>query len=265
MHNIIKLRNDLGLSQAALVVPLGTSRQCMSDIENGHHLPTPELAAALRTKLQNDGISDSSQVLTQRKIQSLVKLRPFDLPPINREPWQRMHKSYPKLVRALHVAPAKMAWLESNLAIESGVEGIRLCALAAQGARGIFANPHHLGYRLSCLLDAQGYALGERLLPALHWVHSEFEAIHWPQPRLLGSYGTFRPDGLLFLKIGNGRFWRGEEVDGPSHDGAERRDWDVEREKLVGLDFIRFSAKQVLSLQYPGLLVAATRTLRVCA
>lgn len=265
MHNIIKLRNDLGLSQADLVAPGGASRQCISDIENGHHLPTPELAAALRTKLKNEGISDSSHVLTQRKIQGLAKLGPFELPPIDQEPWQRMRKSYSTQLRALHVPISMMAWMESNLASESAVEGLRLCSVAAQGALGIFANPHRLGYRKSCLIDAHGDALGERLLPALHWIHSDFESILWPQPRLLGSYGTFRPDGLLFVKYGSRRFWRGEEVDGLHHDGAARRAWDLHREKLVGLDFLRFSSEQVLRLEYPQLLVAAIGGLRACA
>lgn len=265
MGNIIKLRNDLGLSQADLAAPGGPSRQCISDIEKGHYLPTPELAAALRTKLKNEGISDSSQVLTQRKIQELVKLRPFDLPPVDQEPWQRMRKSYPKQLRALRISPAMMAWLENNLASESAAEGVRLCSLAARGARGIFANPHHLGFRKGCLLDPHGQALGERLLPALHWTHADFELILWPQPRLLGGHGTFRPDGLVFVKMGSARFWRAEEVDGPPHDGAARRAWDLQREKLVGLDFLRFSSEQVLLLEYPQLLAAAVKSLRACA
>lgn len=265
MRNILNLRNEQGLSQADLVGPCGTSRQCLSDIENGHHLPTPELAAALRIKLKNDGISDSSQVLSPRRIQALARLRPFDLPSVDQEPWLRMLKAYPRQVARLRVSPFMMSWMRENLLAETGVEGLRLCCWASRGAKGIFANPHHLGYRSSCLLDSHGQALGERLLPALHWVHSEFESILWPQPRLLGSYGTFRPDGLLFTKAAGGRFWRAEEVDGAVHDGAQRRAWDLERERLVGLDFIRFTAQQVLSLEYSRLIAATLGQMRSCA
>lgn len=265
MQHITQRRNELDLSQAELVLSCGSSRQCLSDIENGHHLPTPEMATALRVKLKHEGIPDSSQILSQRRISGLVKLRPFDLPPVDQEPWQRMHRAYPRQVGALRLSTATLSWLCSNLPSETAVEGLRLCSVAARGAQGVFANPHHLGYRDSCLLDQHGRALGERLLPALHWQEPDFEVILWPQPRLLGSYGTFRPDGLLFLKVGRGRYWRGEEMDGPVHEREERRAWDKERERLVGLNFLRFSSQQVLRLEYPDLLATAIRALRPAA
>ena len=69
MNIIRKRRVDLGLSQAQLIAPVGTSRQGLSDIENGRCLPTPEMAAALRTRLGHQGVPDRSQVLSSRAIE----------------------------------------------------------------------------------------------------------------------------------------------------------------------------------------------------
>lgn len=260
MHNIPERRKEEAMSQSKLAILCKASRKCISDIENGYYLPTPDLAAALQTHLHLDGVANSSQVLSQRDIQRLVNLHPFDLPPIDQEPWQRMHKSYGKLLRAMRFPNASLDWMQRYLPSESATEGIHLCSLASRGADGIWVNPHHLGYRLHSWLDPLGKALGERLLPALRWKEKDFESILWPLPRLLGASGTFRPDGMLFVRTEYGAFWRACEVDGALHRG-ERSLWDKEREKLIGLEFIRISSEQVLRLESPRILAEAFRRL----
>lgn len=261
MDHIAQRRKDLNLSQLQLATPYKVGRQCVSDIEGGLYLPSPELAAVLQTKLITEGLSDSSQILTPRVIRRLVTLRPFDLPAVNKEPWERMHKSYPKQVRALKVNSQISRWIERNLESECGTEGIGWFSLAAQGARGFWASPPQLGYRHSSLLDSQGKALGERLLPGLRWVGTDFEALIWPQPRLLGPNGTFRPDALMLARVESRAFWRGLEIDGASHRTAPRSTWDKERERLLGLELIRFPTEQVLRLELPLLLAQAIRSL----
>lgn len=260
MHNIPQRRQELEMSQSTVAGLCKVSRKCISDIENGYYLPTPTLAEALQTHLRIDGLATSSQVLSQREIQRLVHPHPFDLPPVNREPWLRMHRSYPKLLRAMRFEKVSLEWIERYLEAESATEGIHWCSIASQGAEGIWVNPHQLGYRKHAWLDSLGFALGERLLPALRWKEAEFESILWPQPRLLGPHGTFRPDGMLFVKNKNGAFWRGSELDGGSHRG-DRTVWDREREKLIGLDFIRIASEKVLRLESPRILADAFRNL----
>ncbi|MBX3171780.1 MAG: helix-turn-helix transcriptional regulator [Candidatus Eremiobacteraeota bacterium] len=257
MDHINQRRKELKLSQAQLAAPCNVGRQCISGIESGLYLPSPELAAALQRELKTKGLSDSSQLLTPRDIRQLVTLRPFELPPVDRESWQRMHKAYPKLVRALNLARQTSLWIERNLPAECAAEGIGLFSLATKGAKEIWASPSQLGYRGNSLLDSRGDALGERLLPGLRWVENDFDAILWPQPRLLGAHGTFRPDGLILVKVNAGVFWRGMEVDGPVHRTAERSTWDRERERLLGLDLIRIPLEAVLRLEMPRLLASA--------
>lgn len=261
MDHITQCRKKLKLSQAQVALPCKVGRQCISDIESGLYLPSPELAAALQLELKTEGLSNSSQILTQRDLRRFTTPRPFELPPVDKEPWQRMHKSYAKIVRTLQVPRQTSLWIERNLPSESGTEGIGLFSVAAKGARPIWASPPQLGYRGSSLLDAQGNALGERLLPGLRWQEEGFDVILWPQPRLLGAHGTFRPDGLILARVATGAYWRGMEVEGPFHRVGERTTWDRERERLLGLELIRIPSAEVLMLRMPALLAAAIRAL----
>ena len=172
-----------------------------------------------------------------------------------------MRKSYPKLLRALRFPKVSLEWMERYLASESATEGINLCSVASKGAEGVWVNPHQLGYDKHCFLDSLGRAVGDRLLPALRWKEIDFDAIFWPQPRLLGPHGTFRPDALLFIRLETGVFWRANEVDGPNHLKEHRNAWDREREKLLGLDFIRIPSDLVLRLEAPRIFAEAFRAL----
>ena len=256
-HIITQLRKERNLSQAQLAAPCKVGRQCISDLESGLYLPSPALVADLQRELKAEGLSDTSQILSPREIRRFIIPRPFELPLVDQEPWRRMHKSYGKIVASLGLSSQMSRWIERNLPADCATEGVGLFSVAAQGATGVWASPPQLGYRGNSLLDSQGNALGERLLPGLRWNTKDFDVILWPQPRLLGPHGTFRPDGLILARVKAGVFWRGMEVDGPLHRTAERSTWDLERERLLGLELIRFSSESVLNLEMPFLLAGA--------
>lgn len=262
MNSIIRTRRKLlGLTQLQLAELCSVSRQCISDIELGRYLATPQMAGHLKSHLEYPALSDYSQVLTQRQIEQLAHLRPFELPPVNREPWQRMHRVHGKLLSWIGLPEDVQQWIEDHLSCDSGSEGVGIFSTAGAGAVGAWASPSQCGYRFHCVLDSLGVPLGERLLPCLFWEHPEFKCLYWPQAHLMNAYGTYWPDGLLLVRNVWGRFWQALEQEGPMHDATPRRKWDIEREGRMGLGCIRIPTSAVLALRMPEILVEEFRKL----
>jgi DNA-binding XRE family transcriptional regulator len=260
MNHFRKLQS---LSQAGLASACGVGRQCISAIESGLYLPSPELAGQLKTILNYPGLSDSTQILTSKEIRAFAVRRPFEMPLVNREPWQRTQRSYPHQIRALGLPDNKRAWVENHLEAETALEGVGTLSLAAlPSTTGVWASPQELAYRLHCVIDHHGQALGERLLPALRWTETEFDCLLWFQIRLLSGNGLFRPDALALIKTPEAVFWRDLEMDGPHHRSAEQINWDHQRQLRSGLECIRVDSQTILKLGLAARLRAEFSRLR---
>lgn len=247
MQWIRKRREELGLTQEHLGREVGISRKRVSELEGGLFLPRPALARELERVLKLKGIPDRSQLFPMRGLRRLGQARPFDLVPVNSEPWQRMEAHFESLLRQLRVPEAVAEWMRRFLPCDSGHEGLALFQLAAAGARPLLLNPHQCGYRKQAILDAQGEALAERPLAGLHWRCKSLEALLWPQVRLMSG---FRLDFLIRARRAGSRRWLAVELDGLLH----KLERDARRDRMLGLSVLRVPLSEVKSLALAGFL-----------
>lgn len=258
MSYFYQRRKDLGLSQPLLATDTGLSERRISDFECGRALPTLDQARALEKALRTAGLPHQGEILSAAAIRRLVRGKPFELPPVNAESWQRMDRFYREQVESLNLSDADRLWISTNFSADSGVDGVGVCSLVASGAKKIWSSPTECCYRGHGVVDRNGMALGERLLPALHWITKEFEAVLWPQVGLQNARSSYRVDYLVLIRIGKRLFWRIVEVDGPHHN-QERDDY---RSRLLQASPIRIPDRVVKDLQLPAALAKAFRELR---
>lgn len=250
MDNFRKRRDDLGYSQPKLAEVADLSAQRICDFEVGRALPTTDQARRLETTLGIVGLPHQGEVLSERVVKRLSRARPFELPAVNAESWQRMERYYRNQLDALHVSEGDRQWIIRNLWADSGVDGLGVFSLVAAGARRCWGSPPGFGYRGHGVVDRNGQALGERLLPALHWVTEEFESVIWPQASLQNARGSYRVDYLALVKRVRRTFWRVAEVDGPLHD----QDRDEYRSRLLQVTPFRVRDIDVIDLRFPEML-----------
>ena len=162
-----------------------------------------------------------------------------------------MERRFQHQLRRLAVPEAVLAWMKECLSSDSPYECLGLCSLAGDGATGIFKNPHSCGYRRQAILDRDGLALGERLLPGLRWSLEGEDCLIWPQVTTLTPFGTFRLDLLVAVR----GLWMTGEVDGRSHD-PER---DNFRDQVLGIKPLRFTNDDVKNLRFVELLKSKMR------
>lgn len=203
-----KKKNLVEVSQTARM-----SKSTLWEIEQGSWLPEPEQAALLKETLGLSALPDSSQIITERQIRQLARPKPFDIAPGNRIPWDRMQRLFPKQLAQLKLPRTLLEWMKECLASDSPLECLLQCAVAADGATPILANPHQLGYRANCILDNKGFALGERYLAGLLWEIDGVPCILWPQVTVLTAKGSFRMDILVLIS----QSWENIEVNGKTH------------------------------------------------
>ena len=130
-------RKALGLSQAELARRCGVSEQRISEIARGQALPKEWLAERLELHLETEGLPRRCEVLSPTVLHRLNPPRPFELPAVNCEGWQRMERHYRDQIDTLGLDVAAMIWMQSNFTADSGVEGVG--AGAASGLGGGFS------------------------------------------------------------------------------------------------------------------------------
>lgn len=236
-------RNEENLSYAKLSELTDISSSALCRIEKGSWLPGPREARSLEQALNIRALPDSSQILSWERAHRLASLNPFDWPRPSQIGWQAMERLYVKQLTRLGVPQPMLDWMKECLSSDSPVECLALCSATAAGAKGIFANPHALGYRAQSLLDRDGLALGERLLAGLSLpIGDKQEILLFPQVTVLTNRGCFRLDLLVLA----GKQWIPVEVDGADHVLSR----DAYRNRVLNIDPIRIPNEDVVSLQF---------------
>jgi len=244
---IIELRRlDLNLSLAELSARTGIPKTVLWELERGCYLADPGHAVKLRETLGLPGLPDNSQLLSHRQRSRICPTRPVDWPRPSQTSWQSMERRFHYQLRRLAVPEAVLAWMKECLTSDSPYECLGLCGLAGDGATGMFENPHACGYRRQAILDRDGLALGERLLPGLRWRVDGEECLLWPQVTTLTSLGTFRLDLLMAMQ----GHWMSSELDGGTH-LPERDDF---RDQVLGIKPFRFKNEDVKNLRFVEML-----------
>lgn len=255
--NIIKIRRrELGFSLEQAAKLSGIAKSQLWNLENGVCLMGAQATQNLREVLGLPGIPDTSHLLSTNTVRSLG-LRPFERNRNNQILWERMEAVYGWQLRRLSPPRQVLEWMQEWMLNDSPVECLTLVSLACDGATGVFANPHECGYRAQCILDQDGLALGERLLPALRWPVGGKVALVWPQITVLTAQGTFRLDLLIGLE---GR-WRVVEIYGKT------RYYEHEnfRGRVLGRLPLVIQNADVLQLRAVSLLTQAVSELSLAA
>lgn len=235
-------RRHLKLSLTRLSALTGIPRQTLGDLEAGRYLPGPLEAERLARTLQLPCLPDPTQTLSQRSLRRLHPCQPWQLPPVDVGPWERLKSDCAGLLRRLCLPEQVMNWMELCLPTDSLYEALALCTLAAEGAQGVFANPHACGYRYHAVVDRLGRPLGERLLAGLLWKPGARECLLWPQVSIASPRGNHRLDMLVLFQ----GCWLDVEVDGRQH----QPELDEFRRRLIGLPEIRVTTHEVRALRF---------------
>ena len=255
--NIIKIRRrELGLSLEQAARLSGITKSQLWNLENGICLMSSKATQNLREVLSLPGIPDCSHLLTGSVVRNLG-LRPLERNRTSQILWERMEAVYGWQLRRLSPPRQVLDWMQEWMLNDSPVECLTLVCLASDGATGVFANPHECGYRAQCILDQDGLALGERLLPALRWPVGGKVALVWPQITVLTAQGTFRLDLLIGLE---GR-WRVVEIYGKT------RYYEHEnfRGRVLGRLPLVLQNAEVVQLKVVSLLTRAVTELSLAA
>lgn len=243
MHIIKQRRNELNkLTLTELANRVGVPKQTLSDIESGLYLPSPELARKLEKELKITGLPDTSHTMTEREMRSIFKPRPFRFKPVDQRCWGVLETRLQFQMRKLKLKQELLEWLKRHVPADSLTECLSYCCLLQAGATCIFANPHRLGFRRQPVLNSDGLALADELLPAFRWKINDHPCILWPQVKVLTATGQFRLDYLVLYR---GQ-WYNLEIDGPLHNAAD----DEYRRRSLGLPDVRISHKTVTALQF---------------
>jgi transcriptional regulator with XRE-family HTH domain len=251
MEFLRRRRLELGLSQAELAQRSGVARQRIAEIEGGLVLPGADQAEALEEVLGCQGLATSCQILSQKWLGRQGRRRPFEAPEVNQDPWLRAERYWAYPMRRIPVRI--LAWMKHFFLCDEASECYGWVQLAMVGARPRLGNPHQAGFRNLPLVDGKGQALGERMLPCLHWKEQGFECILWPQVRVRPLAVTYRLDSLLFLRKKRATHWLYLELDGRGHDEAH----DLYRHRELKLDAIRVPAEEVKRARLVGVLRSA--------
>lgn len=247
MHIIKQRRKQLNdLTLAELSSRTGVPKQTLSDIESGLYLPSPEVARKIEQALQIQGLPDSSQILSEREIKSHYRARPFPVKPVDQRCWGVLEARLQVQLRKLKLQQNLIEWLKRVVPADSLAECLAHCSLLHAGAERVFVNPHRLGFRHRPILNSEGLALAEELLPAFRLKIKGKPCLLWPQVTLLTGVGQFRLDYLAFYR---GQ-WFNVEIDGPGHN----REDDEYRRGVLGLPEIRISHQTVMALHFPAAL-----------
>lgn len=236
-------RQEKRFTQRQLADLSGVPRSTLWRIEQGIWLPDPAVATKIRELLNLPGLPDSSQILGRKATQNSA---PFDFPRPNQSNWERTEKVFNYQLRQLRVPRSMLNWMKECLASDSPRECLALCSLAADGAIGQFSNPHTLGYRQASIIDEEGLALGERMLPGLQWKVDGVPVLMWPQVRSLTAYGVFRSDLLIAVE---GQ-WPTAEIDAKS----PVPEYEQYRSIALGSEPLRYTNDDVRKLRFVGML-----------
>lgn len=212
MLTLEELRNREGWTVSQLGRATGLDRRLLTDLERGVALATPKTLEILQLH-GIDGLACESQILRKKALRGLP-LRPFETGKYNQEAWARAAQAYSKLFSRLD--SYRRAWLRNYVRADSALECYLWVKLLLAGGQLRLANPHACGFRKLPVVDEMGEALGERLLPCIHWKRGSLEVVIWPQVCLRPDKWTFRVDGLVLRASPKPR-WGALEVDGAGH------------------------------------------------
>jgi len=212
MLTVEELRKRKGWTVSQLGRATGLDRRLLTDLERGIALAKPEVLELL----ENHGVTGlacTNQVLHKKDLRGLP-LRRFERPEYNLEAWDRALQAYPGLFAKL--SSQQRAFLKNYVRADSALECYLWVKILLAGGKLRLANPHACGFRKLPVVDETGDALGERLLPCIHWKRGSLEVIIWPQVHLRPDKWTFRVDALI-LRVSPNPQWCTLEVDGPGH------------------------------------------------
>lgn len=212
MNSVEETKKRRGWNTSDLARKIGLDRRRLAELEQGRTLASAEMAKELETQGVL-GLASTSNVISKRKLRSL-RLRPYDFPEYNKEAWERAAAARPWLYSKLK--RRDWYWMVRHIRADSTLECDLWTVLVLAGGKLALLNPHSCGFRLLPVVDEQGDALGERLLPCIHLKTKEIEVIIWPQVSLRPDKWTFRVDGLV-LTIAPALNWSILEADGGGH------------------------------------------------
>lgn len=213
MHSVEELRKRHGWNVTQLGHATGQDRRLLADLERGAALASSEVANLL-SKHGILGLACTGDLIQKKELRCL-RLEPYAVPHHNREAWERAAGAWPTLYEKL--SRRDWNWLVRHVRADSALECDLWVRLVLAGAKLRLANPHSCGFRSLPVVDEQGNALGERVLPCLHVRWKEIEFLVWPQVSMRPNKWTFRVDGLV-LRLSPRPHWGVLEADGEGHD-----------------------------------------------
>lgn len=233
------IRKHLGLTQASMAELCELGRNAWMNIESGRTLPSLDVARRIEEASGRLALPHQGQELTAKEVDWWSSGARYDLPAVNGEAWRRAGRNSWHTLR-FPVDPDRRLWMETFLPAQSSVESRVLLEFAHAGARPQLSSPSEVGLRDLPILDAQGFALGERRLPGLRGEVEEVHFLLWPQVHLRPDNVTYCVDALLRLRSGRKSAWCILEVDGKGHNSQN----DVFRADSLKLHCIRISHEQ---------------------
>ncbi|MBS2040953.1 helix-turn-helix transcriptional regulator [bacterium] len=230
-------RRALGLSQEAVAVRVGISRQHYCRIERGLSLPNREQAAMLSEVLAT-AVVHADQLYLERERRDRSGYGLYALGQVSSEPW-RVHQQARGVESAID--RATWEWLQTFVHADSSYECSGLCDLVKGGAEPMVDSPLLWGFDRHVLLDSKGQLLGARYLPCLGYRKGALHFVLWPQVTLRTELATVRVDGLLYFSLNGSRGWLVLEFDGPGHQLGQ----DGYRARIHGIPELRFRTQEI--------------------
>lgn len=132
--------------------------------------------------------------------------------------------------------------------LESGHEAMFWMALLAGGGNPGRHSPHRAGFLKFPIVDPDSKELlAEPRTPCLDLKFERFEALLFPQISLDTRSWIYRLDALACLWSPRARIWADIEIDGQGHASYLPSDYDLTRQRLIGLPTERISTAQLQS------------------